>query len=82
MEVADGAQRRQINLGINASALERLVPKMVADLFQRQALRQQVGSTSMPQHVGTVVRQGQTQCVQSVVDHASQGTIAQGAKRR
>jgi hypothetical protein len=28
MEVADGAQRRQIDLGINASALERLVPKI------------------------------------------------------
>ena len=46
----------QIDLGIDAGCLGRLMSEVVADLLQRQALRQQMSGAGVPQGVGTVVR--------------------------
>ena len=37
------------------------MPEVVADLFQRQALCQQVSSASVPQRMGAIVRQRHAQ---------------------
>ena len=55
--------------------------EVVADLFQRQALRQQVGSTRMSQHMSAIMRQYKAQGVQSTFDDYRQTIAAQGPKR-
>ena len=57
------------------------MPEVVTDLFQRQALRQQVGGTSMPQHMGAVMRQGQAQRVEAASDDFAEAVRRQGAER-
>ena len=70
---ADGPQPGQIDLGIDAGRLGRLVPEVVADLLQRQPLCQQVSGTGMPQGVGAIVGQGHVQGVKPPAERPAPG---------
>ena len=56
------------------------MPEVVTDLFQRQPLLQQVSGASVPQGVGTVVRQGYIQGVEPPPDRLSQSALRQRPK--